>query len=914
LGQRSLHAQRTGPRPAAERPEAKKVQLFNMAASDMPADMTKSLPCILSPSRKLRRNFQGVAESLQEAAAALQRLSQNCQVPPLDEQLMPGCVESGHLSAEPDLRHCCSPRTLQEQNASLKTQLAEAQRRIEELEEERQNFFHEGVYDLVNAVCTSPQCRSFQDGSAFRSFEEPGANNANVHHASPDATQLVVDVLLQLVSQEHQQLKRDQRSGCVDHDQVQQVVLGHATGTRPKMRELLVALHVFACPLSFFRHSPPSEQKAWRKTLGKEITGTREVPPLVVNVLSVEPLPPALAKESARERAKKMEVEDGRHFRNDLDDSSRPVDWEVKLRRALATLTASLSRAKHRKGSVYTGAGGVAYTLLHLAACGLHDPSSSCVDSARILAEAERSSDARRVTLLEGLAGCVALQAWTHQLCQEQEKVQECVRRVERLAELACALPEGECEVLYGRCGFLGVVLFLRKHLKDPQLLAEPATEIVRQVVESGRRHSREGWPLYYEWHDKCYLGGAHGIAGILHTLVQLPEELAAAGSDVANLICQSADKLLDGRFVSGNLPSSLGSDRDRLVQFCHGATGAVPLMLRLASVYKQPRYLQQAQELGHVIWRRGLLSTKGLGLCHGTPGNGFAFLGLYRQTRDEVWLNRALHFAVFACEHQDDLSQLADRPYSLFEGLAGAACFWGSVICDGSTVILEGGFRFTGTWVDDQKQGYGILEQPVAWQMAVSSDGSRFEGIFVDDKPNGEGRLAYISGDVYEGQWVNERAEGFGIFTRRDGSSYEGQWLNDLQHGYGIETWPDGSRFEGMYCAGAKDGHGKFIWSDGAIYKGSFSNNCFHGSGDYRWQDGRRYKGGWDKNKLHGWGIMPGPEQVLSRRVITSEITSMERDAFAGPQGHSTVVSGYKVRGPPSHQRDERAEHQMSL
>ena len=30
--------------------------------------------------------------------------------------------------------------------------------------------------------------------------------------------------------------------------------------------------------------------------------------------------------------------------------------------------------------------------------------------------------------------------------------------------------------------------------------------------------------------------------------------------------------------------------------------------------------------------------------------------------------------------------------------------------------------------------------------------------------------------------------------------------------------------------------------------------------------------------------------------RVITSEITSMERDAFAGPQGHSTVASGYKA------------------
>eukprot|EP00439_Symbiodinium_sp_Y106_P023764 s2596_g2.t3 len=790
--------------PAPERPEAKKVQLFNMAAGDMPADMTKSLPCILSPSRKLRRNFQG------EAAAALQRLSQNCQASPLAEQPVPGCVESGpvsHLNAEPDLRPRCSPRTLQEQNASLQTQLAEAQRRIEELEEERQNFFHEGIYDLVNAVCTSPQCRSsFQDGSVSRSFEE------------------------RLVLNFH---GRDQCPACLKaRSQVLEMRICHAStvGSIGQGIRLLrkscrpcVAMGNCSCVCNdnsahgVVEHSIVPEGKTVVKaqpTLGAESLEEDTRQRSHRSPSRCEPTR-RLARALRLKSAKKMEVEDGRHFRNDLDDSSRPAEWEAKLRGGLETLKALLLRAKHRKGSVYTGAGGVAYTLLHLAACGLHDPSTACVDSGRILAEAETSSDARRVTLLEGLAGCVALQAWTHQLRQEQEKVRECVGRVERLAEAASALPEGECEVLYGRCGFLCVILFLRKYLGDPQLLAGPATELVRQVVESGQRHAREGWPLYYEWHDKCYLGGAHGIAGILHILVQLPKELAAAGSDVANLICRSADKLLDGQFVSGNLPSSVGSDRDRLVQFCHGATGAVPLMLRLANVYKQPRYLQHAQELGHVIWRRGLLSTKGLGLCHGTPGNGFALLALYRQTQDEVWLNRALHFAVFACDRQEDLSQLADRPYSLFEGLAGAACFWGSVICsaDGTTVILEGGFRFTGTWVDDQKQGYGILEQP---------DGSRFEGNFVDDKPNGEGRLAYISGDVYEGQWVNERAEGFGIFTRRNGSSYEGQWLNDLQHGYGIETWPDGSRFEGMYCTGAKDGHGKFLWSDGAIYKGS--------------------------------------------------------------------------------------------
>ena len=44
-----------------------------------------------------------------------------------------------------------------------------------------------------------------------------------------------------------------------------------------------------------------------------------------------------------------MEVEDGRHFRNDLDDSSRPAEWEAKLRGGLETLKALLLRAKHRK-------------------------------------------------------------------------------------------------------------------------------------------------------------------------------------------------------------------------------------------------------------------------------------------------------------------------------------------------------------------------------------------------------------------------------------------------------------------------------------------------------------------------------------------------------------------------------------
>ena len=71
----------------------------------------------------------------------------------------------------------------------------------------------------------------------------------------------------------------------------------------------------------------------------------------------------------------------------------------------------------------------------------------------------------------------------------------------------------------------------------------------------------------------------------------------------------------------------------------------------------------------GPKVWIRGLLR-KGLGLCHGIPGNGFALLKLHPTgggilkkncfqnlqwyfwlVPGEVWLNRALHFAVFAVE-----------------------------------------------------------------------------------------------------------------------------------------------------------------------------------------------------------------------------------------------------------------------
>lgn len=57
--------------------------------------------------------------------------------------------------------------------------------------------------------------------------------------------------------------------------------------------------------------------------------------------------------------------------------------------------------------------------------------------------------------------------------------------------------------------------------------------------------------------------------------------------------------------------------------------------------VFKEEKYLKEATDCAEVIWQRGLLR-KGYGLCHGTAGNGYAFLALYQLTQNRKYMYRA--------------------------------------------------------------------------------------------------------------------------------------------------------------------------------------------------------------------------------------------------------------------------------
>eukprot|EP01065_Artemidia_motanka_P008422 TRINITY_DN14239_c0_g1_i2.p2 TRINITY_DN14239_c0_g1~~TRINITY_DN14239_c0_g1_i2.p2 ORF type:complete len:203 (+),score=58.11 TRINITY_DN14239_c0_g1_i2:816-1424(+) len=181
---------------------------------------------------------------------------------------------------------------------------------------------------------------------------------------------------------------------------------------------------------------------------------------------------------------------------------------------------------------------------------------------------------------------------------------------------------------------------------------------------------------MMWEWHSKGYWGAAHGVVGVLYVLLQFPADmLAEADAHLPGLLRRCVDWLPNLRLTGGNYPSSSGSGRDRLVQFCHGAPGFALLYAKAYELWKEPQYLEHSAAAATVVWQRGLLR-KGVGLCHGAAGNAYCFLALHRCTGDPVWLQRAAHFALFLTDHAVTLWRCADRPLSLYEGLAGALCF----------------------------------------------------------------------------------------------------------------------------------------------------------------------------------------------------------------------------------------------
>jgi Lanthionine synthetase C-like protein len=163
-------------------------------------------------------------------------------------------------------------------------------------------------------------------------------------------------------------------------------------------------------------------------------------------------------------------------------------------------------------------------------------------------------------------------------------------------------------------------------------------------------------WTQQLYGRELVLVGAGHGFAGTALALLQgrhlLDPERAA---ELERRIVATTTALAVEERGLANWPPVAGGvlsgDEGIRVQWCHGAPGIVASLSTTAAGNGAFTALLEAG--GELTWQAGPL-VKGAGLCHGTAGNGIAFLALHRRTGEARWLERARRFAVHALEQVD--------------------------------------------------------------------------------------------------------------------------------------------------------------------------------------------------------------------------------------------------------------------
>jgi len=224
---------------------------------------------------------------------------------------------------------------------------------------------------------------------------------------------------------------------------------------------------------------------------------------------------------------------------------------------------------------------------------------------------------------------------------------------VERLTELIAANARDErCELMWGSPG---TILAGRE-------LGLDVTVSIEWL--HGRRDTEGLWTQQLFGRSSRLLGPAHGFAGVVLALGDV-----ARASETLQRLAVEEDGLVNWPPEEGKGLVDANRDRRIRTQWCHGAPGIVATLAHLLDE-------ELAVAGGELTWQAGPLR-KGAGLCHGTAGNGYAFLALLERTGDERWLERARAFAMHAAGQVENCrSNYGRGRYTLWTGDLGTALY----------------------------------------------------------------------------------------------------------------------------------------------------------------------------------------------------------------------------------------------
>jgi hypothetical protein len=262
----------------------------------------------------------------------------------------------------------------------------------------------------------------------------------------------------------------------------------------------------------------------------------------------------------------------------------------------------------------------------------------------------------------------------------------------DRLAELIEGNMEHPArELMWGSPGTLLAALFMHQRTGQERfadLFRRTATVLWSQL-EWSEAFGCHYWTQQLYGQTSTYMDAVHGFAGTALPLIRgryllSEDDWGRWQACIATSMQRSATADASEGSTHGNvnwIPWLVPDEAQRerwdskprwLLQYCHGSPGFV---VNLASC-PGPELDALLMRAGETIWAAGPLK-KGSNLCHGTGGNGYAFLKLFERTGDELWLRRARAFAMHGIRQTEaHVAQYGCLRYSLWTGDLGFAVY----------------------------------------------------------------------------------------------------------------------------------------------------------------------------------------------------------------------------------------------
>jgi len=231
-------------------------------------------------------------------------------------------------------------------------------------------------------------------------------------------------------------------------------------------------------------------------------------------------------------------------------------------------------------------------------------------------------------------------------------------------------------ELMWGMPGSMLSCIHMQEMTGEARWSALFNTQAARLLSELEETDLGPLWTqdLYGRHHR--WLGPVHGYAGNMIPLLRGWNWLEEAQRDrIIEIIPQTLARNA-WRTAAGINWSAIAASgtAPRLCQHCHGAPGMVTTFAD--APFESAELDALLFQGGEFAWTSGPLS-KGSNLCHGTGGNGYAFLKLYRRTGDAIWLERGRAFAMTAiAQCREERSELGRGRYSLWTGDVGLAIY----------------------------------------------------------------------------------------------------------------------------------------------------------------------------------------------------------------------------------------------